>query len=193
MKVVRWILVAVDPPTTPRYHPRPPLVPKLRLGTRMPTQLCCSRVGCDPLLIGKQMKEFRWMMIPVACIASYTFSLVPGSIVFLTAEGLICQAGRKDHEPCGVLWFPTFATWLIHFLAAFAASLVILSAYLLAPAAKSVVAWVVFGFGAVYTVQLCLPTSDWGHFIAAGVGGLTTIFLLTQRPRTARSDPSTDN
>jgi hypothetical protein len=44
----------------------------------------------------------------------------------------------------------TLEAWLVRFFSAFAAALIIVSCYFTAPAARNVVAWVVFAVGAVY-------------------------------------------
>jgi hypothetical protein len=91
-----------------------------------------------------------------------------------------CPADQFVSGMCVAPWFETLHGWLIRFFSAFAAALVISSAHFIAPAARSRVAWIVFGTGAVYALWMAVTASAWGEFVAAGIGGLATVLLLTR-------------
>ena len=84
---------------------------------------------------------------------------------------------------CVAPWFETLDAWLVRFFSAFAAALIIVSCYFTAPAARTVVAWVVFAAGAVYALWIAVVSWAWGEFIAAGVGGVAAVLLLTRAPK----------
>ena len=81
---------------------------------------------------------------------------------------------------CVAPWFEILDAWMIRFFSAFAAALIIVSCYFTAPAARVLVAWVVFGLGAVYALWIAVVSWAWGEFIAAGVGGVAAVLLLTR-------------
>ena len=81
---------------------------------------------------------------------------------------------------CVAPWFETLDAWLNRFFSAVAAALIIVSCYFTAPAARAVVAWVVFGVGAVYALWIAVVSWAWGEFIAAALGGIAAVLLLTR-------------
>ena len=126
------------------------------------------------------MRALRWILLPIVCIAAWLAALFAGILAHSIAESF-CPAEQMISGMCVAPWFETLHTWLIRFFSAFAAALVISSAYFIAPAARPLVAWIAFGAGAAYALWLAVVASAWGEFVAAGAGGLATVLLLTRR------------
>ena len=126
------------------------------------------------------MRALRWILLPIVCIAAWLAALFAGILAHSIAESF-CPAEQMISGMCVAPWFETLHTWLIRFFSAFAAALVISSAYFIAPAARPLIASIVFGAGAAYALWLAVVASAWGEFVAAGAGGLATVLLLTRR------------
>jgi hypothetical protein len=118
-------------------------------------------------------------LLPVVCIAAWFVALFAGIIAHSVAESF-CPADQMVSGMCVAPWFETLDAWLIRFFSAFAAALIISSTYFVAPAARPLVAWIVFAAGAVYALWIAVSTSAWGEFVAAGIGGLAVVLLLTR-------------
>ena len=125
------------------------------------------------------MRVVRWILLPVGCVAAWIVALFLGIIAHSVAESF-CPADQMVSGMCVAPWFETIDAWLIRFFSAFAAALIIVSCYFTAPVARAAVAWVVFGAGAVYALWIALAWSTWGEFIAAGIGGVAAVLLLTR-------------
>src|SRR5437762_2508250 len=125
------------------------------------------------------MRVLRRILLPVVGIAAWFVALFAGIIAHSVAESF-CPADQMVSGMCVAPWFETLDAWLIRFLSAFAAALIISSAYFVAPAARPLVAWIVFAAGAVYALWIAVSTSAWGEFVAAGIGGLAVVLLLTR-------------
>ena len=125
------------------------------------------------------MRALRWILLPIVCIAAWLAALFAGILAHSIAESF-CPADQMVSGMCVAPWFETLDAWLIRFLSAFAAALIISSAYFVAPAARPLVAWIVFAAGAVYALWIAVSTSAWGEFVAAGIGGLAVVLLLTR-------------
>ena len=125
------------------------------------------------------MRVVRWILLPVVCIAAWIGALFAGIVAHSIAESF-CPADQMVSGMCVAPWFETLDTWLIRFFSAFAAALIIASCYFTAPAVRAIVAWVAFGAGAAYALWIAVETSAWGEFVAAGVGGLAAVLLLTR-------------
>lgn len=91
-----------------------------------------------------------------------------------------CPADQMISGMCVAPWFENVDAWLSRFFSAFAAALIIVSCYFTAPAARALVAWLVFGVGAVYALWIAIVSWAWPEFTAAGVGGLAAVLLLTR-------------
>src|ERR1044071_9783772 len=120
------------------------------------------------------MSVVRCIFLPVICIAAWIAALFTGMIAHSIAESF-CPADQMISGMCVAPWFETLHNWLVRFFSAFAAALMIASCYFTAPAARAVVAWVVFGLGAVYALWIAVTASAWGEFISAGVGGVAAV------------------
>jgi hypothetical protein len=125
------------------------------------------------------MRVLRWILLPLVCIAAWFVALFVGIIAHSVAESF-CPANRMVSGMCVAPWFETLDAWLIRFFSAFAAALIISSVYFVAPAARHLVAWIVFAVGAAYALWIAVGTSAWGEFMAAGIGGLAAVLLLTR-------------
>lgn len=68
-------------------------------------------------------------------------------------------------------WFETFHAWLIRFLSAFAAALIIVACYFTAPTARALVAWIIW---------IAVVSWVWSEFLAAGIGGIAAVLVLTR-------------
>ena len=138
------------------------------------------------------MRVVRWILLPIVCIAAWIAALFTGIVAHSTAE-LFCPADQMVSGMCVAPWFQILEGWLIRFFSAFAAALIIVSCYFTAPAARVLVAWVVFSLGAVYALWIAVVSWAWGEFIAAGVGGVAALLLLTRGKgifrRTSRAAP----
>ena len=127
------------------------------------------------------MRVVRWVLLPIVCIAAGVAALFAGIVAHSVAE-FLCPADQMGSGMCGAPWFETLNTWLVRFFSAFAAALIIVSSYFTAPAARTVVAWVVFAVGAIYALWIAVISWAWGEFIAAGIGGVAAVLLLTRGP-----------
>ena len=125
------------------------------------------------------MRAVRWILLPIVCFAAWIAALFTGMVAHSTAE-LFCPADQIVSGMCVAPWFEILDTWLIRFFSAFAASLIIVSSYFTAPTRRILVAWIVFGVGGVYALWLALVSWAWGEFLAAGVGGVAAVLLLTK-------------
>jgi hypothetical protein len=127
------------------------------------------------------MRVVRWILLPIVCIAALFAGLVAHSVA-----KFLCRAEQIVSGMCVAPWFETLDAWLGRFFSAFAAALIIISCYYIAPAARTVVAWVVFAVGAVDTLWIAVVSWAWGEFIAAGIGGVAAVLLLTRGPNMLR-------
>ena len=131
------------------------------------------------LLLVRPMRVLRWIMLPIVCIAAWIASLFAGIVAHSVAESF-CPADQMVSGMCVAPWFETLDDWLSRFFSAFAAALIVASCYFTAPAARALVAWIVFAAGAVYALWIAVVSWAWGEFIAAGVGGVAALLLLTR-------------
>lgn len=131
------------------------------------------------------MRVLRWILLPIVCFAAWMAALVIGIVAHSVAESL-CPAQQMVSGMCVAPWFATLDVWLIRFFSAFAAALIIVSCYFTAPTARAVVAWVVFGAGGIYALWLAVISWAWGEFVAAGVGGVAAVILVTRGQRIFR-------
>ena len=115
------------------------------------------------------MRVVRWILLPIVCIAAWIAALFAGIVAHSVAESF-CPADQIVSGMCVAPWFETLDAWLIPFFSAFAAALIIVSCYFTAPAARTLVAWVVFAAGAIYAIWIAVVSWAWAEFIAAGVG-----------------------
>lgn len=69
---------------------------------------------------------------------------------------------------CVAPWFKTLDASLVRFFTGFAAALIIASSCFTAPAARTLVAWIVFAAGGVYALWIAVISWAWGEFVAAG-------------------------
>ena len=118
-------------------------------------------------------------MLLIVCFAAWIAVLFAGIVAHSVAQSL-CRAEQMVSGMCAPLWFETLDAWLIRFFFAFADALIIVSCYFAAPAARAVVAWVVFGAGGIYALWLAVVSWAWGEFIAAGIGRAAAVLLLTR-------------
>ena len=125
------------------------------------------------------MRVLRWILLPIVCIAAWIAALFTGIVAHSIAESS-CPADQMVSGMCVAPWFEALDAWLVRFFSAFAAALIIASCYFTAPAARVVVAWVVFGAGAAYALWIAVVSWAWGEFVAAGVGGVAAVLLLTR-------------
>ena len=125
------------------------------------------------------MRVLRWILLPIVCIAAWIAALFTGIVAHSIAESS-CPADQMVSGMCVAPWFEALDAWLVRFFSAFAAALIVVSCYFTAPAARALVAWVVFGAGAVYALWIAVVSWAWGEFVAAGVGGVAAVLLLTR-------------
>jgi len=124
------------------------------------------------------MRALRWILLPIVGVAAWIAALFTGIVAHSVAE-FFCPAEQIVSGMCVAPWFETLETWLIRFFSASAAALIIVSCYFTAPVARALVAWVVLGAGGIYAVWIAVVCWAWGEFIAAGVGGVAAVLLLT--------------
>ena len=101
------------------------------------------------------MRVLRWILLPIVCIAAWIAALFTGIVAHSIAESF-CPADQMVSAMCVAPWFEALDAWLVRFFSAFAAALIIASCYFTAPAARVVVAWVVFGAGPVYALWIAM-------------------------------------
>jgi len=109
------------------------------------------------------MRIVRWIMLPIVCIAAWVAALFAGIVAHAVAE-LFCPADQIVSGMCVAPWFETLEAWFVRFFCAFAAALIIVSSYFTAPAARTVVAWVVFAVGAIYALWIAVISWAWTEF-----------------------------
>jgi hypothetical protein len=129
------------------------------------------------------MRVARWILLPIVGIAAWVTALFTGIVAHSVAE-CFCPADQMVSGMCVAPWFENLHDWLVRFFSAFAAALIIVSCYFIAPSGRAVVAWVVFGLGGVYALWIAIISWAWPEFIAAGVGGLAAVLLLTRGQKT---------
>jgi hypothetical protein len=125
------------------------------------------------------MRVVRWILLPIVCIAAWIAALFAGIVADSVAE-FFCTADQMVSGMCVAPWSEILAAWLVRFFCAFAAALIVASYYFTAPTARTLVAWVVFSMGAVYALWIAVVSWAWGEFVAAGVGGVAAVLLLTR-------------
>ena len=101
------------------------------------------------------MHVVRWILLPIVCIAAWIAALFTGIVAHSVAE-FFCPADQMVSGMCAAPWFETLDAWLVRFFSAFAAALIIVSCYFTAPAARTFIAWIVFGLGAVYALWIAV-------------------------------------
>jgi hypothetical protein len=130
------------------------------------------------LCLVRRMRVVRWILLPIVCLAAWIAALFAGIVAHSVAE-FFCPPDQMVSGVCVAPWFETLDAWLVRFFSAFAA-LVIASCYFTAPAARTLVAWVVFAAGAIYVLWVAVVSWACSEFIAAGVGGVAAVLLLTR-------------
>jgi hypothetical protein len=125
------------------------------------------------------MRVVRWILLPIVCIAAWIAALFTGVVAHSVAE-CFCPSNQMVSGMCVAPGFETLDAWLVRFFCAFAAALIIVSCYVTAPAARTLVAWIVFSLGGVYALWIAVISWAWREFIAAGVGGLAAVLVLTR-------------
>lgn len=125
------------------------------------------------------MRVARWILLPIVCIAAWVAALFAGIIAHSVAE-FFCPADQMVSGMCVAPWFETLDNWLVRFFSGFAAALIIVSCYFTAPSARAHVAWIVFGAGGIYALWIAIVSWAWSEFVAAGIGGMATVLLLTR-------------
>jgi hypothetical protein len=123
------------------------------------------------------IRVLRWILLPIVFIAAWIAALFTGIVAHAVAE-FFCPSDRMVSGMCVAPWFETLNVWLIRFFSAMAAALVIVSCYFTAPAARTLVAWVVLAVGGIYALWIATVSWAWPEFIAAGVGGIATVLVL---------------
>jgi hypothetical protein len=134
------------------------------------------------LFLVRHMRVVRWILLPIVCIAAWIAALFAGIVAHFVAE-FFCPPGQMVSGLCVAPWFETLGAWLARFFSAFAAALIVVSCYFTAPAARALVAWIVFAAGGVYALWIAIVSWAWGEFFGAGVGGVATVLLLTRSPK----------
>ena len=124
------------------------------------------------------MRVFRWILLPIVGIAAWVAALFTGMVAHGVAN-CFCPADQMVSGMCVAGWFETLDAGLVRFFSAFAAALMIVLCYFTAPAARALVAWVVFGLAGVYVLWIAIVSWAWSEFVAAGVGGMAAVLLLT--------------
>ena len=132
------------------------------------------------LRLVRPMHVLRWILLPIVCIAAWIAALFAGIVAHSVAE-YFCPADQMISGMCVAPWFETLHAWLVRFFSAFAAALIVASSYFTAPSSRALVAWVVFGLGAVYALWIAVVSWAWPEFIAAGFGGGAAVLLLTRQ------------
>ncbi len=125
--------------------------------------------------------------LPLVCFAAWYAAAFTAITVHSLVESLFCPADQMVSGMCGALWFKTFDAWLVRFFCAFAAALIIVCGYLVAPvAARPRVVWFIFAVGAASALWMASFDSAWYEFTAAGIGGLVTVWLLVGKQTISR-------
>jgi hypothetical protein len=125
------------------------------------------------------MCVLRWILLPIVGIAAWILALFTGMVAHSVAE-CFCPSNQMISGMCVAPWFETLDAWLVRFFSAFAAALIIVSCYFTAPAARALVTWIVFGAGALYALWIAIVSWAWPEFVAAGIGGMAAVLLLTR-------------
>lgn len=119
------------------------------------------------------MKLARWILLPVASIASWYVALFIGLFVLGIAESF-CPEDQVVSGTCSAPWWKTLEASIFCFSTGLSAFLVVLTAFFVAPSARAAVAWLAFGIGGVTALFFAMGTSAWGMFASAIVTGFFT-------------------
>jgi hypothetical protein len=138
------------------------------------------------------MSVLRWILLPVACAASWAAALLLGALAHSFATSL-CPPDQMVSGMCVAPWFRSVETGLTCFFSAFAAALIVASAFFIAPAVQQLAGWTVFIVGAVYALWIAFATGAWPEFTAAGIAGLAALLLLVRRQKRSSDHVTTPN
>ena len=132
------------------------------------------------------MKVLRWILMPLACIAAWFVALYVGFYIYSYAMSVCPKAGDFgvgfDPEVPRPRWWPLVEYSIFCFGAGLSAILVVTAGFFVAPAARAVVAWLVFVGGSVVAIWMASGEGDvfWAMCFSAIVAGLIATLLLSR-------------
>ncbi len=127
----------------------------------------------------------RWALIPIASIVAWYLALVLG-IVLLSIAEWFCPADELISGACVAPWFRAVESGIFGTSTALSAVFVVAAAFLAAPAAKVLIAWIAFSIGSIVAFVFAMGASAWGLFASAVTAGLFTAVVLSRfQARTA--------
>jgi hypothetical protein len=124
-------------------------------------------------------KTLRWVLLPVACIAAWYVAFFVGLVLLSVAESF-CPSDQMVSGLCTAPWFRTVQAGIVCFSTALSAALVVTAAFVTAPAARVLVAWLALGLGSIVALYFAVATSAWALFASAVAAGLLAVVLLTR-------------
>lgn len=122
--------------------------------------------------------------MPVACIAAWYVAFFLGLFILSYAESF-CPRDQMVSGMCTAPWWRPVEKSIFCFSTGLSAILVVTAGFFVAPAARTVVAWLIFAGGSIVALWMAAEGSAWAECISAVAAGLITTFLLT-RSRYAR-------
>lgn len=130
----------------------------------------------------KMLIWLRWLAVIPAAVLGWYIALLTG-IILLDGVTSLCPAEQMISDLCGASWFRYAELAVFCFSAALAAFLVITFAVLVAPSQRIVVAWSMFMTGSFAAGYMAWYTSVQEEFVAALVGGLLGVAVITLFPQ----------
>lgn len=126
----------------------------------------------------------RWALVPLSAIAVW-FAMVWVGIAGYDMLDRFCPPDLVVSGMCTATWHgPAVEVLILLCTAAVSAGIVIVPA-LVAPAARSRVAFFAFACGAVYALYVASGGSMWGPFFVSGLSGSAGLWFIVSKGRSS--------
>ena len=124
----------------------------------------------------------RWLLVIAAPLLGWYLALMAGVLLLSFVESL-CPPEKMVSGICTASWFPFAEKAVFCSGSALAASLVVIGAFVPAPAWRREIAWSVFGLGSIVAVDMAWEGAAWAELVFALLAGALTSFFLTRGAR----------
>ena len=128
------------------------------------------------------MMILRWLLLPVACVIAWYLACFVGISLLSFAESF-CPEDQMVSGSCVAPWWPQVEAAVVGVSTALSATLVVASAFFVAPGVRSRIAWLVFAVGSAVAFWMAYQTSAWKECASAVVAGFATAFFLSRFAR----------
>src|SRR5712691_9696202 len=106
------------------------------------------------------MKVLRWILVPVVCVAVWFVAFFLGLFILRYAASF-CPKDQMVSGICTAPWWRPVEKIIFYFSIGLSAILVVTAGFFVAPAARAVVAWLVFGIGSIVAFWLSAGGDVW--------------------------------